>query len=318
MPSQQKISAVALLIAGAPLLLCHVARAEGGPPAADPVSELAARPELAPLQRIVVISLEDRGPLSAWGREAVVSTLTRAGHEVATLTTETAAGADAVRLQRYCRGFDAVAVVKISTTGDKPTVTVDVYGADGKGIVELRGPVMAPPPAPPTPRLWLVASEMTGPAFYESMGRPDLALSYQHRKTARSVFLGVGAVLVPLGLVLGILDGVATAAGNIVQGSPCVIGAATSTGYGNGQTCPQSEPSSIPWVIAGVGVVSLITGAVLTPDPMTESERRALYDARARGDGEAAGPGPLRACIRLDAAPAARGEGGSIFLSGRF
>ena len=83
--------------------------------------------------------------------------------------------------------------------------------------------------------------------------------------------------------------------------------------------CQQSSRST-PWVLAALGAAVLVIGAGVPSDPLTAEERDRLvreHDAAAPGATPAPriAPGPK---LRLDVAPAGAGDGGMLFLTGRF
>jgi hypothetical protein len=306
MSSRIAVSRASLLIVVA-LLASHPAHAESAPDDESASAWPADQPAVQSLHRILVISFDNQSRYAGWVRDEVARKLARAGHEVATLANETADRATTAKLADRCRGFDALGIVKISTAGGKQTVVLDLYGPSGQGIVELSGPVLTPP-APPPFQVTLDPTTMSGPAFYDAMDRHDLSLKYQRNRTAKSVLLGVGGVGVVLGLVLAAFDSAAVAAGNTVEGIVC-IGSQPSS-----PSCQPAQTSDVPWAIAGVGLVSILVGAIIQTDPLTEPERRTLYEQRVKPAPQAEGIGD----VRIGAAPALHGAGSTLFVSARF
>jgi hypothetical protein len=264
------------------------ARADGS--AAGPLAWLAARPELQRFERVAVTA-GDPGADSGRARDAAARVLAGARHHVATLLASPAAIADRESRADLCRGFDALAVVKNSTAGDRPALTLTLYNSHGDLVAELAGPGL------PAAALTVDARRLSGPVFYEAVGRPDLAKSYRRRHAAKITLLSAGGSVLATGVFLAALEGVAAGSANTIGGVPCAF-----MNTSNGQTCARAEPSPLPWIVAGVGALAVVTGAAMPSDPLTETEREALLDGG----------------VQISAAPAARGRGGTLVIGGRF
>ena len=102
------------------------ARADAAPPSRGPLAWLAAHPELQRFKRIAVTA-GDPSADSGRARDAAARVLASAGRDVATLLTGTEAIGDRESRAAVCRGFDALAVVKNSTAGDRPALTLTLY-----------------------------------------------------------------------------------------------------------------------------------------------------------------------------------------------
>jgi hypothetical protein len=132
------------------------------------------------------------------------------------------------------------------------------------------------------------------------------------------VMLSAGGGVLVAGVALAALDALATAVSNY---RPLAFLAPEAS---SGQMGPQAQTSDWPWMVVGLGAATLMGGAVISSDPLslTDQQRRALYQGAA-----APPPEPERAPrqdrslgvgLQFSLVPAARGEGGSLILGGRF
>jgi len=232
---------------------------------------------------------------------------------------------------------------------------VTLYGPRGDLLAALDGPGLPPPAWPPralaaaaatsatsataapsaaavaatpsAPRLTLgpAASRLSGPAFYEAMGRPDLASRYRRRRATKIAVMSAGGGVAVAGVVLTLGDILLTELGNSLR--------CTSVGWGypfpwlippestSTPTCQRDEANPWPFLIMiGAGMATTIVGATIEVDPLTPAERRALQPPTGATSDEPpvrrgeAGFGQLQ----IGAAPTGRGDGGSLFLRGRF
>jgi hypothetical protein len=191
----------------------------------------------------------------------------------------------------------------------------------GHALLPLResspGPVGGPPPALPTSPLRLTFDPLRveGAAFYEVVGRPDLAASYRSRRRTKVAVRIAGGVTVGVGFVAlaaGALVGAVAAAP-----SPfCIL--LVDTGPRSDDLCTQ-KPVDDSYLAPGGIVVATGIGLLVAPsfwsnDPVSDVEKATL--ARQAVARQSRSTGPIT--LNLGVAPTRGAAGGTLMLSGRF
>jgi hypothetical protein len=159
--------------------------------------------------------------------------------------------------------------------------------------------------------------------FYEIVGRPDLASSYRSRSELIKAGKAVGWVTIGAAIASAAVLLVA----DVFVAGVCAVPNEVQKDNGQPQTCQSGggELFLIPAAI-GVGGTAMLIGMARVPrDPLTFEQRQALaHQYNARLD-EAAGGRvePPRASgwlhdLAVAGAPLPNGDGGALFLSGRF
>jgi hypothetical protein len=109
---------------------------------------------------------------------------------------------------------------------------------------------------------------------YLIVGRPDLANQVRRRRTAKGVARGVGIAALTLGLVWGIVEGIAVTFDN---GIHRLVNGCGSMSI-EPQCADRSHVSAIPGVMIVGGAAAWVTGAVMPEDPLGDAEKGRLVD----------------------------------------
>jgi len=109
---------------------------------------------------------------------------------------------------------------------------------------------------------------------YLIVGPPDLANRVRRRRTAKGVTRGLGIAALTLGLVWGIVEGIAVTFDN---GTHRFL-----NGCGSMSTEPQcadrSHVSAIPGIMILGGAAAWVTGAAMPEDPLGDAEKARVVD----------------------------------------
>jgi len=105
---------------------------------------------------------------------------------------------------------------------------------------------------------------LKGPLFYEVIGRPDLALRYRRRQSAKTLVRVGGGIA----LGVGILGTIAEAAAASFTAWPCAL-----SGSSNQPACASQSGSPVPLALLGLGVAMLIAPSFWSTDPLTEAQK---------------------------------------------
>ncbi|HVU52857.1 MAG TPA: hypothetical protein VHL80_19380 [Polyangia bacterium] len=151
---------------------------------------------------------------------------------------------------------------------------------------------------PPLPRLALDPLMIEGAAFYDVVGRPDLAAAYR----ARHAWAVASRVAGGISLGLGVLVWTTAQAVNVTFQAPfCATSSDPSCIKGTGTLW-------VPDVMMVGGLALLVLPALWSNDPVSfEEKERLASEAMSRG-----------VSWNVSAAPAPGGQGGTIVLGGRF
>jgi hypothetical protein len=162
-------------------------------------------------------------------------------------------------------------------------------------------------PTSAAPRLLVDPLTIDGAAFYEAVGRPDLASSYRMRHGLSVASWIVGGVSLGVGAFAWVLIRTVEAAGT---GIFCTVGIVTETG--NPSACQKPDETLwVPDLMMAGGLALIVAPAFWSNDPVSPEEKEELARdivARAR---------PERG-VMWSFAPAPGGQGGTLSLSGRF
>jgi len=109
---------------------------------------------------------------------------------------------------------------------------------------------------------------------YLIVGRPDLANQVRRRRTAKGITRGVGIAALTLGLVWGIVEGIAVTFDN---GTHRLLNGCGSMS-GEPKCADRSHASAIPGVMIVGGAAAWVTGAVMPEDPLGDAEKARLVD----------------------------------------
>jgi hypothetical protein len=141
-----------------------------------------------------------------------------------------------------------------------------------------------------------------GAAFYDAVGRPDLASRYGTRHALQIT----GRVVGGLSLGLGVLSWVAVKA--LLEGFE-LPGCALSN---NDPSCHHDETLWVPDLMMAGGAV-LILATLGRTDPVSDGEKADLAYEAARKP-----PSPLPLGLSVSIAPHAESDGATLTLAGRF
>ena len=127
----------------------------------------------------------------------------------------------------------------------------------------------------------MVAGRTVDPAdAYLIVGRPDLANRVRDRRRTKSLTRGVGVGAFTVGIVVGLVNGIATALDNSFS-RPLSCGSMSL----DPECADKSHASSIPWLVAIGGGVVWLTSATISEDPLGSAEKARLvadYNERLR------------------------------------
>jgi hypothetical protein len=187
-------------------------------------SKLAVSPIVKKLNRVAVLLAGKPSGPALEARADVALAFAAAGHETVVVEVPVAENPNRALLSKILteRSTDAVAIVRISTAPGLDALSVVLCGVRGEPLFEYESEasIRTAPSPPPTPALGpplTVSRELLllpgDAAFYNAVGRPDLAARYRHRQTVkRAVQITGGATLV-VGVVWGHLGFVPEASG---------------------------------------------------------------------------------------------------------
>lgn len=149
------------------------------------------------------------------------------------------------------------AISTLAQTSDMPSLpsTADEHVTFAKPLVKQRlHPLYAGAP-------------LEGARFYNVVDRPELAVAYQSRLTAKWVAGVAGVVAIVTGVLVGLLVG--------PDSSPCVVydGATSSCVKHRGVNL------QVPgFVFSGLGVAAFVFGVAFPADPVNEAKRFELVE----------------------------------------
>jgi len=109
---------------------------------------------------------------------------------------------------------------------------------------------------------------------YLIVGRPDLANRVRQRRTAKGVTRGLGIAALTLGLVWGIVEGIAVTFDN---GTHRFLNGCGSMSI-EPDCADRSHASAIPGVMILGGAAAWVTGAVMPEDPLGDAEKARVVD----------------------------------------
>jgi len=298
--------AAALLVAS----LGGTARAATDPPLA-PTLEVSA---LRGLRRLALAIDGDETPAALAARAEVEAAFKQTGHAVTVLPAASVSlPPDRAMLDvagRY--GAEALALLEIPPGYGSDAFWLAVYDLSGARVFAYGGRIPSPVvplapvvAAPPTGAVDLrVLPFLEGADFYRAVGRPDLATRYENRRAGKTALRVGGSVLLVGGVLVGILDLLATAATNVDHGLGCVGGSSADCQA-------QASASPLPWIAALAGLGMLIAPACYSTDPLSASEKAALLSNTTTRTAP-------RPSFSLSAAPAPAPGGGTVMIGGRF
>ncbi len=109
---------------------------------------------------------------------------------------------------------------------------------------------------------------LRGAEFYSALGRGDLAESYNSRRTLKTTLLVAGPIAMGAGGIMIFINGL---------WAPCVVNSGSPRNPG---ACIERDRSLLVGgvVTAGAGIVGLLIGAALNPQPIELGEARKLTD----------------------------------------
>jgi hypothetical protein len=146
-----------------------------------------------------------------------------------------------------------------------------------------------------SPLLRFDRRSMEPTAFYEAVGRPDLADKVRLRRYGAFASRAVGGAL----LAVGALD---LALGLVISGlAPCASA---------GGCHPQTPPWPL-YVVMGAGLALLVAPAIWTNDPVSDAENERLSSEAERRARRSPG-------WSLSAGPTPTGQGGALSFATRF
>ena len=258
--------------------------------AADPVAELAvaiAIPALQRVGRVAIVASGQETPDAAALRATVAAALARAGHQTVAVTEALASREPDRRLLSKIwtdHRAGALAVVRISTPFERGRASVVLYDLGGAPLFEAFANRAAPGSDPmPTWTAWPIVDprKLAGPAFYEEIGRDDLARSFRRRAVTKTLVRVGGGVALTVWLGWTTLQMVA----------------AIDTDYDPRQTLAQK-------VLLAGSAAMLIVPSFVSTDPLSDDERDALVGGGERwarrvslGGGPLPGGGALSAAV---------------------
>lgn len=230
----------------------------------DPaVTELASAigvPALQRVGRVAIVTVEPDSAEAARFRTLVANAFVRADHPVVWGREPLAtAEPDGALLLKYWTEQHAsgVAVVRLSPPFEQSHGSVVLYDVGGaplfKAFANRPGATATAAQSRWTAWPILDPDKFPGRAFYEQIGRQDLALSYDHRQ--------IGKVMVRIG-------------GGLVVASWVYVQFMRLLGTIDTDSKPHVTPLDELWLAGGVAM--LIAPSFVSTDPLTGSERRAL------------------------------------------
>jgi hypothetical protein len=180
-----------------------------------------------------------------------------------------------------------------------PAAAENSTPSEGGAIFDSMGDAQVQPLEPPPTAL--VSDRATrllaiqGSAFYDTVGRADLARSYEARRRGKLVVSAIGGI----GIGAGIFGALLVALGNNF--------------HVDGPTCEEAHNCTsyaVPAALVAGGLLLSVVPAAIPDEPVTELERRELAEAAAARIASAPALG-------LSLAPRVDG-GGSLMVNGRF
>lgn len=180
------------------------------------------------------------------------------------------------------------AAAKDSTGGETSGAIFDSMGDAQVQSLEL------PPPAPISDRAARLL-QIQGAAFYDTVGRADLARSYEARRRGKLVMSAIGGIGIGAGLVGALLVAIGN---NFHVDGPSCEEAHNCTSY------------AVPAVLIAGGLLLSVVPYAVPDDPVSERDRRELAEAAAAR---------IASAPRLGVSLAPCGDGGgSLTVNGRF
>ncbi|HTB60711.1 MAG TPA: hypothetical protein VLC06_22730 [Polyangia bacterium] len=149
---------------------------------------------------------------------------------------------------------------------------------------------------------------LDGPALYRVLGRPDLAIQYEHRRATKTALRISGGLLLGAGVLVGVVDILVVVFDNGVRTIGCLP--ADGTGPTSSSCQTPASVSAIPWLVALGGLGMLVAPSFMSTDPLTPAEKRALIDS-------ATGAPPGRP-LSLSITPAPTTGGAQLVVGGHF
>ncbi len=288
-------------------------------------SRLAASPLVKKLNRIAILLAGEQSGAALEARANVATAFAATGHETVVVAVPVAEHPNRALLSHILaeRSTDAVAVVRISTAGGLEALSVVLYGAGGEPLFEYEseastGTAPAPAPAPPLGPPLRVSRELLllpgDAAFYDAVGRPDLAARFNSRQRVKRAVQITGGATLLVGVVWGLLDLVATTTVDTLAFGGCLVtaGSGNPPAQSSSDPCAPRSASGIPWAVAAVGLGALVIPLFISSDPLTAAERRSLLPGSADGEVHP----PRAPVLNLGFVPEA--SGGGVVLTGRF
>jgi hypothetical protein len=143
--------------------------------------------------------------------------------------------------------------------------------------------------------------QLKGSAFYDALGRDDLARRYRTRAEVKGATRVLGGVALTVGVAWLVLDAFGSAAW-----------AGLCAGAQGGSSCKQDAgpPLGVD-ILLGVGLAALVAPSFWSTDPLNDDEKRALVESVTRARFQPRD-------VHVSAAPALEGQGATLRLAGRF
>ena len=246
-----------------------------------PLPPALERPVVRVFHRVALAVAGDAGSAALAARREVVQALEGAGHQVVVLEGAPISLPPAHDLLvAISRQHDASALVVVQAAGiDPAAISVSLYNLGGSLLFDFSARVLPPvmpivPPASMRPIDLRSLPLLDGSDLYRALGRPDLAASYERRRSVKIGLRVAGGVALGVGVVWGIVDLLVV---SFAAGAQTVLCVPTADTGSTGSIC-QGAPSlsGIPWLVALGGLGMVVAPAFISTDPLNASEKRAL------------------------------------------